>query len=146
LSARTQSIFNITYQIQPDPVSGDRFIPALDRNLLHQILSNLLTNAIKYSPQRGEITLSVTHSNSQVTFAVQDRGIGIPSEHHEKLFQRFERASNVGKIKGTGLGLNIVKSLVDLHGGEIKVTSKVGEGTTFTVVLPNGMRSQLQSH
>jgi signal transduction histidine kinase len=146
LSARTQSIFNITYQIQPDPVSGDRFTPALDRNLLHQILSNLLTNAIKYSPQGGEITLSVTHSNSQVTFAVQDRGIGIPSEHHEKLFQRFERANNVGKIKGTGLGLNIVKSLVDLHGGEINVTSKVEEGTTFTVVLPNGMRSQLLSY
>jgi signal transduction histidine kinase len=140
LSARAQSIFNITYQIQPD-LASDHFMSALDRNVLQQILSNLLSNAIKYSPQGGEITLSVTHSNSQVTFAVQDRGIGIPEEHHKKLFQRFERANNVGKIKGTGLGLNIVKSLVDLHGGEIKAESEVGVGTKFTVTLPSGMRS-----
>ena len=135
LRARTQSIFNIIYHIQPDPVR-DRFMPTLDRNILQQILSNLLSNAIKYSPEGGEVTLSVTGSNSHVTFEVQDRGIGIPTEHREKLFERFERAKNVGKIKGTGLGLNIVKNLVDLHCGEINVESEVGEGTKFTVTLP----------
>ncbi len=141
LRARTQSIFNIIYQIQPDPIK-ERFMPTLDRNILQQILSNLLSNAIKYSPQGGEVILSVTCAPSHITFAVQDRGIGMPAEYLEKLFQRFERANNVGKIKGTGLGLNIVKSLVDLHDGEIKVESEVGIGTKFIVTLPCGMRSQ----
>jgi signal transduction histidine kinase len=147
LRARTQSIFNIIYQIQPDLVSDqshserNRFMPALDRNILQQILTNLLSNAIKYSPEGGDLTLSVTGSSSHVTFEVQDRGIGIPVEYHGKLFERFERANNVGKIKGTGLGLNIVKSLVDLHGGEIRVESEVGEGTKFTVTLPCRLRS-----
>lgn len=147
LRARTQPIFNISYQIEPDLASGqghserNRFMPALDRNVLQQILSNLLSNAIKYSPQGGEVALSVTYSTSHVTFAVQDRGIGIPAEHLDKLFQRFERANNVGKIKGTGLGLSIVKSLVDLPGGEIKVESEVGVGTKFMVTLPCGVQS-----
>jgi signal transduction histidine kinase len=140
LCARTQSIFNITYEIQPN-LASDPFTPALDRTVLQQILSNLLSNAIKYSPQGGEVSLSVTYSTSDVTFAVQDRGIGIPAKHLDKLFQRFERAQNVGKIKGTGLGLNIVKSLVDLHGGDIKVESEVGVGTKFIVTLPCGVRS-----
>lgn len=144
LGSRTQSIFNIIYQIQPalessQPQSAlNRFMPVLDRSILQQILSNLLSNAVKYSPEGGDIILSATSSSYQVTFEVQDRGIGIPAEHIEKLFQRFERANNVGKIKGTGLGLNIVKSLVDLHGGEINVESEVGKGTKFTVTLPSG--------
>jgi signal transduction histidine kinase len=137
LRARTQSISNIIYQIQPDPIK-ERFMPALDRNILQQILSNLLSNAIKYSPQGGEVILSVTCSPSHVKFEVQDRGIGIPTEYLEKLFQRFERANNVGKIKGTGLGLNIVKNLVDLHRGEISVESEIDIGTKFIVTLPCG--------
>lgn len=125
----------LIYQILQEP-TGDRMGLSLDRKLMRSILSNLLTNAIKYSPQGGEIILSVTCTASHVTIEVQDRGIGIPPEHYAKLFQRFERADNVGKIKGTGLGLSIVKSLVDLHKGKIKVDSEVGIGTKFTVTLP----------
>lgn len=109
----------------------------LDEKLLRHLLINLLTNAIKYSPQGGSVDLEVICQEKQVTFRIQDRGIGIPPEHQAKLFQQFERASNVGTIQGTGLGLCIVKQAVDLHGGEIAVESQVGVGTTFTVTLPS---------
>jgi signal transduction histidine kinase len=132
---KASSLHKIVYQIQHIK-DGDNVRPTLDPVLLQSILTNLLTNAIKYSPQGGEITLSVTCTGNNVTFAVQDRGIGIPPEYQAKLFQRFARAENVDKIKGAGLGLSIVKSLIDLHKGEIKVDSQVGEGTTFTVTLP----------
>ncbi|MGD2179567.1 GAF domain-containing protein [Lusitaniella coriacea] len=108
----------------------------IDEKLLRQILTNLLSNAIKYSPQGGTIDLNYTHNNRQLTFEVRDRGIGIPIEDQERLFESFYRAENVGAIPGTGLGLTIVKKCVDLHQGEISVKSEPGKGTTFIVILP----------
>ncbi len=108
----------------------------LDAKLIHHILSNLLNNAIKYSPDGGAVRLDVSCRNEQVICRVQDEGIGIPLEDQILLFESFHRASNVGKIIGTGLGLSIVKQCVELHGGEIAVDSEVGTGTTFTVTLP----------
>lgn len=108
----------------------------LDEKHLHYILSNLLTNAIKYSPQGGQVKLEVNCQSEEVIFSVEDSGIGIPSDYHQKLFERFERADNVGKIRGTGLGLSIVKQIVDSQGGEIQVESEVGVGTKVTVTLP----------
>ncbi|WP_019499187.1 ATP-binding protein [Pseudanabaena sp. PCC 6802] len=128
-------LHQVTYQIQyPDEAA--KITPNLDPDLLLAILSNLLTNAIKYSPQGGEVNLSVTCKSNNVTFEVQDCGIGIPTEYYPKIFERFVRAENANKIKGTGLGLSIVKNLVDLHKGEIKFDSRVSEGTKFTVTLP----------
>jgi signal transduction histidine kinase len=109
----------------------------LDEKLLYHILINLLTNAIKYSPEAGVITLEITSHQQQIDFCIQDNGIGIPPDYQEKLFQQFERASNVGSISGTGLGLCIVKKAVDLHKGEITFESTLGVGTTFTVSLPS---------
>ena len=109
----------------------------LDEQLLRHILANLLSNAIKYSPQGGNVSLEVECSLEQVTFRIQDEGIGMPSEYQAKVFQRFERAGNVGSIKGTGLGLSIVKQAVELHAGEITVESEEGRGTKFTVTLPS---------
>ncbi|NEO31425.1 MAG: response regulator [Symploca sp. SIO3C6] len=108
----------------------------LDEQLLHMIVSNLLTNAIKYSPCGGNILLSLWCEPEQIYLQVQDRGIGIPPAEQHKLFSAFFRASNVGSICGTGLGLSIVKKCVDLHRGQISFTSEVGVGTTFTVTLP----------
>ncbi|MEM9923292.1 MAG: ATP-binding protein [Cyanobacteria bacterium P01_D01_bin.50] len=108
----------------------------LDENLLRHILTNLLTNAIKYSPLNSEVDFSVIFKNTEIIFEIKDRGIGIPLKEQPLLFESFHRASNVGKIPGTGLGLTIVKQSVDLHGGKIAVDSEVGIGTTFTVVLP----------
>ena len=111
-------------------------IPLLDTKLLNHVLTNLISNAIKYSPEGGTITLSLCCRDQQVEFQVSDQGLGIPLDAQERLFEPFHRASNVGKIRGTGLGLAIVKQCVELHGGEIEVSSQLGVGTTFTVKVP----------
>ncbi|MCA1993577.1 MAG: HAMP domain-containing histidine kinase, partial [Coleofasciculus sp. S288] len=108
----------------------------LDEKLLQHILSNLLSNAIKYSPADSTIQFVLTCRDSHIEFQIQDQGIGIPDEDQSHLFEAFHRATNVGRVAGTGLGLVIVKNAVDLQGGSITVNSKVGFGTTFTVTLP----------
>jgi PAS domain S-box-containing protein len=113
-------------------------LPAcMDEKLLGHILNNLLSNAIKYSPTGSTVTLTLTCEDNQSVFlAIQDMGIGIPSEDLPLLFESFHRATNVGNIQGTGLGLAIVKKCIDAHQGEITVISEIGVGTTFTVKLP----------
>lgn len=108
----------------------------LDKKLLYHILTNLLSNAIKYSPDGGLITLELDCQPKHYLFRVKDQGIGIPPEDRAKLFKVFERARNARKIKGTGLGLYIVKQAVDAHQGAIAVESEMGVGSTFTVTLP----------
>jgi signal transduction histidine kinase len=121
----------ITFRTHTDPVHA-----YLDAKLLHHLLTNLLSNALKYSPNGGNISLELSCENQQIIFCVRDEGIGITAEDREKLFQQFERGANVGKIKGSGLGLCIVKQIVDLHGGTISVESAIGKGSTFIVTLP----------
>lgn len=106
-----------------------------DEKLLRHIFSNLLSNALKYSPHGGEVLFKVYLNQGQVVFEVSDQGIGIPADEIPHLFESFHRASNVGAIQGTGLGLAIVKNAVETHGGTISVKSVAGEGTTFTVRL-----------
>lgn len=110
----------------------------MDENLLRLIFGNLLNNAIKYSPAGGRIHFKYSYDTDRQTviFQVQDQGIGIPKSEQPQLFDSFFRASNTKSIQGTGLGLAIVKRCVELHQGQIDVTSEVGVGTTFTVVLP----------
>ncbi|MBW4641694.1 MAG: response regulator [Goleter apudmare HA4340-LM2] len=112
-------------------------LPCLDEKLLRHILTNLLGNAIKYSPQGGKVLFEIFCVPSEVIFRIQDEGIGISEADQENLFSSFHRGSNVGQIPGNGLGLAIVKNYVELHGGEISVVSKVGVGTTFIVSLPS---------
>jgi PAS domain S-box-containing protein len=106
-----------------------------DEKLLHHILGNLLSNALKYSPSGRAVSFRVFSDDAHTVFEVSDQGIGIPEDEVPHLFESFHRASNVGDIPGTGLGLAIVKNAVDLHGGTIRVTSRPGQGTTFTVQL-----------
>lgn len=108
----------------------------MDEKLLRHILSNLLSNALKYSPNDSTIQFHLTCCEGNAIFQIQDEGIGIPPEDQERLFESFHRAANVGTIQGTGLGLTIVKQCVDLHGGKITVSSIPCKGTTFTVTLP----------
>lgn len=108
----------------------------LDKKLLHQILSNLLKNAIRYSPGNTPICVRFTRFPGKAVFQVQDQGIGIPQHDIQHLFEYFRRDSSSGQTFSTGLGLAIVKQCVDLHKGEITVHSVVGRGTTFTVMLP----------
>jgi two-component system phosphate regulon sensor histidine kinase PhoR len=104
---------------------------------LRQMIGNLLDNAIKYSKPGGRIEFDAHSEDEQIILRVSDDGPGIPRDEQPFLFERFFRASNVpDEIPGTGLGLSIVKSILDNHNGRIWVDSRMGEGTTFTVVLP----------
>jgi signal transduction histidine kinase len=116
----------------------------LDRKLLQPVLINLLSNAIKYSPVESPANFSVSCQNETLIFQIQDKGIGIPASDLQKLFEPFYRGQNVGTIKGSGLGLTIVKKLIDLHGGRIEVESEVGVGTTFTIALPTTQKPTKQ--
>lgn len=112
-------------------------IAMIDPRLLRQILANLLSNAIKYSPKGRHVYIELdSHNDNEIILRVQDEGIGIPEEEQHMLFQPYQRASNVGDIQGTGLGLEIVRQAVDLHGGKVEFQSTVNVGTTFTVTLP----------
>ncbi len=108
----------------------------LDEKLLRHALLNLLSNAIKYSPAGSPVRFELNFEELEVQFVVRDEGIGIPPADQQRLFQSFQRASNVGTIPGTGLGLIVVKQAVDLHHGRIELDSAVGVGTTFTITLP----------
>ncbi|WP_026733717.1 hybrid sensor histidine kinase/response regulator [Fischerella sp. PCC 9605] len=107
-----------------------------DRGLLRLIFTNLMSNAIKYSPNGGKVEFHLIGKESQIIFYVQDWGIGIPIEDQENLFQPFSRGSNVDTISGTGLGLAIAKACVELHRGSIALESQIGLGTKVIVSLP----------
>ncbi|MDI9637815.1 ATP-binding protein [Oscillatoria amoena NRMC-F 0135] len=108
----------------------------LDEKMLWQILTNLLTNAIKYSPIGATIELDIICEMHQLTCQIRDRGMGIPPECQTRLFEPFYRAANAKQRPGTGLGLTIVKRAVDLLKGEISINSTIGVGTTVCVTLP----------
>jgi two-component system, OmpR family, phosphate regulon sensor histidine kinase PhoR len=119
-------------------VAGD--VPAVlgDSAQLERVLLNLLSNAIKFTTDGGRVIVRVRSSGAAVELEVEDEGIGIPEAEQARLFSRFFRSSTAQEraIQGTGLGLVIVKSIIEHHGGEIAVRSQPGIGTTFTVVLP----------
>ena len=108
----------------------------LDKQLLKNILFNLLSNASKYSAEHKEINFTTNLEDSTIKIVVEDQGIGIPDADKAHLFTPFFRAQNVTNIQGTGLGLNIVKKYVDIMGGELDYESELDKGTTFTVTLP----------
>lgn len=114
----------------------------LDEKLLWHLLNNLLNNAIKYSPAGGTVSLNFQGDPDRSTLTVTDNGIGIPPQMMPHLFQPFHRAGNVGQIPGTGLGLAIAKQCAELQGGSIRVDSTLGQGSTFTVILPREKHNQ----
>ena len=107
-----------------------------DRGLLRQVFGNLLSNAIKYSPNGGAIQIKLIGEDNHVICQIKDTGIGIPIADQERLFQSFSRGSNVGAIPGTGLGLQIVKTAVEMHDGSITIESQENKGTRVIVRLP----------
>lgn len=114
----------------------------LDSQLISHVLSNLVNNALKYSHGKQNPEVLISFEKGYVKIAVTDFGIGIPEKDQQGLFESFSRASNVGDIEGTGLGLVIVKQFVEMHGGTIDYDSKVNKGTTFTVTLPEIAQNQ----
>src|SRR6185436_1405918 len=105
----------------------------LDKQMMRNILLNLISNAIKFSEENKKIQVQTKTSEKETTVIVIDQGIGIPKEEQENLFERFFRAKNVTNIQGTGLGLNIVQRYTNLINGKISFSSKEGEGTTFNL-------------
>jgi PAS domain S-box-containing protein len=105
----------------------------IDEKLLRNVFINLLTNAIKFSPESTEVSLAVRSVGNQLRISVKDQGLGIPSNEFDKIFDPFHRGSNAGAIHGTGLGLSIVKKAVELLEGELDFKSEVGKGSEFTV-------------
>ncbi|MBP6965557.1 MAG: GAF domain-containing protein [Armatimonadetes bacterium] len=109
-----------------------------DEDKVDQILTNLTNNAIKYSPKGGEVTIRGSYADGFVTLSVTDQGMGIPKEHIAKVFDRFHRIDNrdTRQVGGTGIGLYLVKHLVEAHGGKIWIESEVGQGSSFIFTLP----------
>jgi len=110
----------------------------LDKDAIAQVLMNLFDNAVKYSNGRKDLEVSVETAPTEVRIAVRDHGIGIPAAERKKIFEKFYRVGSglVHDVKGSGLGLSIVAHVAKAHGGHVEVESEVGEGSTFTIVLP----------
>ncbi|MBI2395909.1 MAG: DUF1638 domain-containing protein [Deltaproteobacteria bacterium] len=111
---------------------------AWDGRRLERVVTNLISNAIKYSPEGGPIDVTIAADASRARLAVRDSGIGVPAEDLPGLFEPFFRARNVGRLSGTGIGLANARTIVEAHGGDIAVESEEGRGTTITVTLPLG--------
>lgn len=126
-----QAGLTLTFQVPPDlpPV-------LVDRDKLLQALSNLLDNAIKFTPRGGKVCLGAHKENGTVAFEVEDTGIGIAPEHLPHIFERFYKAHRTPGDAGAGLGLAIVKHIVQAHGGSVRVESQAGKGSRFTLLLP----------
>src|SRR5262249_224776 len=109
---------------------------SIDASRVLQLLSNLIGNALKFTPSGGCVTVRAAESGAGVRIAVQDSGSGIPAEELPFIFDRFWHAQRASSVRGTGLGLAIAKGIAEAHGARIEVESTVGAGSTFSVTLP----------
>jgi signal transduction histidine kinase len=132
---------NVKLQIHVEP--GIDSLVA-DGRRVTQILYNLLSNAIGFSEQGGWIALDCGRENSMLAFIVEDQGVGIPEDYQQAVFNRFESRSHGSRHRGAGLGLSIVKSLAELHGGTVSLDSAPGRGTRVKVLLPVGQDSEAE--
>ena len=124
-------------EIEPEKLSS-----ILDTPRITQVLRNLVDNAHKFSEKNTEITIKVIHGDDETTVTVTDQGVGIPPEDMEKLFQAFPDIPFRNPNQGPGLGLNISKGLIELHGGKIYAESKEGKGSVFTFTVPDTVLDQ----
>lgn len=141
IAALLHEVCQLQREIAPHSQVLEKFgaVPAAiqgDAKLLFQVFSNLLSNAIKYSPDGGLISIELESGDAWVQVSVLDRGIGIPKSDQKRLFERYYRGRNTAGIIGTGLGLYFVKTVVELHGGEVKAESRESVGSCFRVRLP----------
>ncbi len=117
----------------------DELPPVLaNRRSMEEVFTNLITNAIKYSPEKSSVTITASTEHEYLKISIQDNGYGIPEEDLDRIFNRFYRVKdeNTRTIIGTGLGLALVKSILEAHHGSIKVTSEINRGSTFTLLVP----------
>lgn len=124
----------ITIRVDVSGVEDDAVLIA-DRNKMEHVYFNIMSNALKYTPEKGSISISLIHSDHSYTLRIADTGKGIPAEDLPHLFERFYQAK--GAIGGTGIGLSLVKAYIDMHHGDVHAESEDGKGTTFVIKLPD---------
>ena len=124
---------------------GKQAVINLDAKLLWSIVTNLISNAIKYSKENCEIKVKSETLDNSLKLTVSDSGIGIPTDEHKYIFERFYRARNATNFEGTGLGLHIVQKYVHLMKGTIAFESKLNDGTDFIVILPGGTAKEIST-
>jgi PAS domain S-box-containing protein len=117
-------------------VKGKEVQMSLDSQLVSHAISNLVINALKYSEGKDDPTVTIEFKKKAVVLRIEDEGIGVPKKDQQELFESFSRASNVGDIEGTGLGLVIVKQFIEMHNGNVELNSDAGKGAEFIVTLP----------
>ena len=150
MAALLQEICQLHREMVPGAHIAERIVVAPmpmvgDAKLLFQVFSNVLSNAIKYSPDGGVIAVDAALAGDEVVVTVADHGIGIPVADLDRLFERYHRGGNVSGIVGTGVGLYLVKMVVDMHGGAVTVESKEGDGARFTIRLPRKTAAATQT-
>ena len=119
-------------------LNAERDLVAADEVHFTNLISNLIDNAIKYSKENLIIKISTANTNKHITIRIEDNGIGMSKETQRRIFEKFYRAhtGNIHNVKGFGLGLSYVKTMVDAHNGKIRVDSTLGKGTTFIIEMP----------
>jgi len=145
MTALLQEVCQLHREMVPGSQIVERFTAEAtpmvgDAKLLFQVFSNILSNAIKYSPNGAAIEVAMTGTAAEIAVAISDSGIGIPVSDLDRVFERYHRGGNVSGIVGTGVGLYLVKMAVDLHHGTVEVQSREDEGSCFTVRLPRAPR------
>lgn len=131
INRHDESAARIRYECPITPIRAQ-----IDLRLMRQAFTNLISNALKYTPLEKSIKIQLRRDSNLIIFQITDEGIGIPESDLTNLFEPFHRASNVGAVSGTGLGLSITKRAVEQHGGTISVETEMGLGTTFKIVFP----------
>ena len=126
------------HRLRFDDRAGREVWVLADLMRLDIVIGNLIDNAIKYSPEGGEVTAQLSTAGAIALLSVRDEGIGIAAEDMGRLFVRFSRLDQLSDVPGTGLGLYLARELARLHGGDIVARSKLGEGSEFTLSLPLG--------
>jgi signal transduction histidine kinase len=126
----------VTLDLPQSPAAPRPVIAPVDRTRMRQVFANLLDNAIKYTPAGGSVTISLLDGTGQAVARFRDTGIGIPVEEQDKIWTRLYRGDKSRSQRGLGLGLSLVKAVVEAHGGTVTVSSQVNQGSEFTVRLP----------
>ena len=129
LTLNTKRIINFNYKSGASKIN-------IDSKLLKHVLINLISNAIKYSPDDKPVDFEVSADNSHLLFTIRDYGIGIPDDEQAHIFELFYRGRNVGNVSGTGLGMSVVQRSIETLEGSIEFYSKVNLGTTFRISIP----------
>ena len=123
------------YNSDIEPIVPDAIVSG-DRVRLEQVAANLIDNAVKYTPRGGRVAASVRRPGDRVELVVEDTGAGIPADELSRIWQRLFRGDRSRTERGLGLGLGLVKAIVEAHGGTVAVASELGRGSTFTITLP----------